>query len=54
MSDIGLRLLRLQQEFANRGDLVGMAKEFHRPDYGPRSEEEIAADYEEALRELLS
>lgn len=51
---IGLRLLQLQTEFANREALANVASEFKKPEWQPRSEQEIAADYEAAIRELLA
>ena len=54
MADIGIRLLKLQQEFLARGERESLAKEFSSPELQPRSEAEIGADYEDALLELLS
>ena len=54
MSEIGLRLLQLQEEFSRRNDLVHYSREFNDPDLAPRPEAEIAADYEQAIRELLA
>lgn len=54
MPELGLKLLRLQEEFARRQEDEALAA--HLPGAGLtlRSEEEIAADYEAALLELLS
>ncbi|WP_179017491.1 hypothetical protein [Paenarthrobacter nitroguajacolicus] len=53
MADIGIRLLKLQREFAERDERESLAKEFSSPELQPRSEAEIGADYEAALLELL-
>ena len=49
-----MRILTLQEEFANRHEMRTLASEFRQPDWKPRSDEEIAADYEAALLELLT
>jgi hypothetical protein len=54
MSEIGLRLLRLQKEFLDREDSESTASEFNKPEWGPRTEEAIASEYEATLRELFA
>lgn len=53
MSEIGLRLLKLQKEFSDRESDLALAGEFRSLNLSPRSVEEIAADYESALREFM-
>jgi hypothetical protein len=53
MGALGLRLLKLQQEFAERELHDSTALEFAQAGWEPRSEQEIAADYEAALLELV-
>ena len=47
---IALRLLKLQQEFADRALATAAGKDVLPPEMQPRSEEMIAADYATALR----
>lgn len=54
MSEIGLRILRLQKEFLDRGEAECTAAEFNKPEWEPRNEDVIAADYAAALLELLA
>lgn len=54
MAEIGIRLLKLQQEYADRTQMEGLANEFSQPDWQPRTEAEIGADYEAAILELLA
>lgn len=54
MANIGIRLLKLQQEYADRSQHENLAQEFSKPEWQPRSEAEIGADYEAAILELLA
>ena len=54
MNEIARRLLELQEEYRNRSKQAGDAAEFNVPEWAPRSEEDIAADYAATLQQFMA
>lgn len=52
--EIGARLLKLSEEYRNSIELKGWGSDPHGRDYKYRSAEEIGADYEAAVLELVA